>query len=141
MGHLDRVFVLGDETQLSRVVSNLVDNALKYADSMVELRVRQDDQQAVISVSDDGPGIPVADRMRIWERFTRLDDDRSRASGGSGLGLAMVRELTAAHGGTVSVTGREPGRGATFLVRLPARQDDRPVRNREASAGPLSSYS
>jgi signal transduction histidine kinase len=119
LGHLDRVFVLGDETQLSRVVSNLVDNALKYADSMVELRVRQDDQQAVISVSDDGPGIPVADRMRIWERFTRLDDARPRASGGSGLGLAMVRELAAAHGGSVSVTSREPGPGATFLVRLP----------------------
>jgi signal transduction histidine kinase len=141
LGDLDRVSVLGDETQLSRVVSNLVDNALKYAASTVELSVRQDGRQAVISVSDDGPGIPAADRMRIWERFTRLDDDRSRASGGSGLGLAMVRELTAAHGGTVSVTGREPGRGATFLVRLPARQDDRPVRNREASAGPLSSYS
>lgn len=125
LGDLDRVFVLGDETQLSRVVSNLVDNALKYADSMVELSVRQDGQQAVISVSDDGPGIPVADRMRIWERFTRLDDDRSRASGGSGLGLAMVWELTAAHGGTVSVTSREPGPGATFLVRLPVTSSGR----------------
>ena len=71
LGHLDRVFVLGDETQLSRVVSNLVDNALKYADSMVELRVCQDDQQAVISVSDDGPGIPVADRMNC---FLQLPD-------------------------------------------------------------------
>ena len=104
LGSLDRVFVLGDETQLSRVVSNLVDNALRYAASMVELSVRQDGQQVVISVADDGPGIPEPERERIWERFARLDDDRSRASGGSGLGLAMVRELTAAHGGTVSVT-------------------------------------
>jgi signal transduction histidine kinase len=119
LGHLDQVSVLGDETQLSRVVSNLVDNALRYAGSMVELSVRRDGRQAVISVSDDGPGIAVADRTRIWERFTRLDDARSRASGGSGLGLAMVGELAAAHGGSVSVTSTEPGPGATFLVRLP----------------------
>jgi signal transduction histidine kinase len=125
LGQLDRVFVVGDETQLSRVVSNLVDNALRYAASMVELSVRQDGQQVVITVADDGPGIPAADRERIWERFARLDDDRSRASGGSGLGLAMVRELTAAHGGTVSVTSRQPGPGAAFLVRLPVTAVDR----------------
>ena len=125
LGQLDRMFVAGDETQLSRVVSNLVDNALRYAASMVELSVRQDGQQAVITVADDGPGIPEPERERIWERFARLDDDRSRASGGSGLGLAMVRELTAAHGGTVSVTGRQPGPGATFLVRLPVTAADR----------------
>jgi signal transduction histidine kinase len=125
LGRLDRAFVLGDETQLSRIVSNLVDNALKYAASTVELSVRQDGRQAVISVSDDGPGIPAADRMRIWERFSRLDDARSRASGGSGLGLAMVRELTAAHGGTASVTSSEPGPGATFLVSLPLTPPDR----------------
>ena len=119
LGYLDRVFVLGDETQLSRVVSNLVDNALRYAASAVELSMRQDGGHAVISVSDDGPGIPAADRSRIWERFARLDDDRSRASGGSGLGLAMVRELTVAHGGTASVADTQPGPGATFLVRLP----------------------
>jgi len=126
LGQLDRVFVLGDETQLSRVVSNLVDNALRYAASTAELSVRQDGRQAVVSVSDDGPGIPAADRERIWERFARLDDDRSRASGGSGLGLAMVRELTMAHGGTVSVTSRQPGPGATFLVRLPVTADRTP---------------
>ena len=119
LGDLDRVFVTGDETQLSRVVGNLVDNALRYATSTVDLSVRHDGQDAVISVSDDGPGIAPSDRERIWDRFTRLDDDRSRASGGSGLGLAIVRELTTAHGGTVSVTSRQPGPGTTFLVRLP----------------------
>ena len=119
LGYLDRVFVLGDETQLSRVVSNLVDNALRYAASAVELSMRQDGGHAVISVSDDGPGIPAADRSRIWERFARLDDDRSRASGGTGLGLAMVRELTVAHAGTASVAGTQQGPGATLLVRLP----------------------
>ena len=120
LGHFDRALVAGSETQLSRVVGNLVDNALRYAGSTVELSVRLDRGHAVISVSDDGPGIPAADRERIWERFTRLDDDRSRRSGGSGLGLAMVREITAAHGGTVSVTDTQPATGATFLVRLPA---------------------
>jgi len=88
LGQVDRVFVLGDETQLTRVVSNLVDNAPRYAASVVELSVRQDGQQVVVSVSDDGPGIPAADRERIWERFARLDDDRSRSSGRSGLGPA-----------------------------------------------------
>jgi signal transduction histidine kinase len=122
LGHLARVFVLGDESQLSRVVSNLVDNALRYASSVVELSVRAERGQAVVTVADDGPGIPVADTKRIWERFVRLGDDRSRASGGSGLGLAMVRELTAAHGGTVSVTSRKPGPGAAFLVCLPVAQ-------------------
>ncbi len=131
LGRLDRVCVFGDETQLSRVISNLVDNALRYASSVVELSVRQDGRHAVVSVSDDGPGIPVPDRERIWERFARLDDDRSRASGGSGLGLAMVRELTTAHGGTASVTGTQPAPGATFLVRLPAGGAETP-RTRKA---------
>jgi signal transduction histidine kinase len=117
---LDRVLVLGDEAQLSRVVSNLVDNALRYAATSVELSVRADGGEAVIRVCDDGPGIPPADRERIWERFTRLDDGRSRKSGASGLGLAMVRDLTAAHGGTAAVTSRPTGPGALFEVRLPA---------------------
>jgi signal transduction histidine kinase len=119
LGRLDRVLVAGDETQLSRLVANLVDNALKHASSTVELSVRQDGKHVVISVSDNGPGVPPADRERIWDRFIRLDDDRSRSTGGSGLGLAMVRELTAAHGGTVSVTDTQPAPGATFQVRLP----------------------
>jgi signal transduction histidine kinase len=120
LGRLDRVLVVGDEAQLSRVISNLVDNALRYAASVVELSVRRDGRHALVTVSDDGPGIPVPDRERIWERFARLDDGRSRASGGSGLGLAIVRELVTAHGGTVAVTGTQPAPGATFLVRLPA---------------------
>jgi signal transduction histidine kinase len=134
LGVLERAFARGDESQLSRVVSNLVDNALRYARGTVELSVRHDGRHAVICVSDDGPGIPAADRERIWERFARLDDARSRASSGSasggsassdsassgsGLGLAMVRELAAAHGGSASVTDARPGPGAVFEVRLP----------------------
>jgi signal transduction histidine kinase len=133
LGHLDRVLVVGDETQLSRVISNLVDNALRYAGSAVELSVRRDGRHAVVSVSDNGPGIPVTDRARIWERFARLDADRSRAGGGSGLGLAIVRELTAAHGGSVSVTSTQPAPGATFLVRLPADGAETPRARSEYS--------
>ena len=133
LGRLDRVFAVGDEAQLSRVISNLVDNALRYASSVVELSVRQHGSHAVVSVSDDGPGIPLADRERIWERFTRLDDDRSRASGGSGLGLAMVRELAAAHGGTASVTSTQPAPGATFLVCLPVDGAEAPRARSESS--------
>ena len=137
----DRVFVSGDETHLSRVVGNLVDNALRYAASAVELSVRQEGQQAVISVSDDGPGIPPADRERIWDRFTRLDDDRSRASGGSGLGLAIVRELTTAHGGSVSVASKYPGAGTTFLVRLPVAPGHTPVTGRTPLVGDVPLHS
>jgi signal transduction histidine kinase len=118
-GSLQRSVVVGNESQLSRMVSNLVDNALRYARSEVELSVTVCDGSALISVTDDGPGIPEADRERIWDRFVRLDDDRSQASGGSGLGLAIVRELAVAHGGTTAVRDRAPGPGTEFLIRLP----------------------
>lgn len=118
-GFLQRSVVLGNESQLSRMVSNLVDNALRYARSEVELSVTVSDRWAVIRVTDDGPGIPEADSERVWDRFVRLDDDRSQASGGSGLGLAIVRELAVAHGGTTDVRDRSPGPGAEFVIRLP----------------------
>jgi len=72
----------------------------------------------VLIVSDDGPGVPEAERERIFERFVRLDTDRARSAGGSGLGLAIVAEIVAAHGGTVVVEDA-PGGGAGFVVRLP----------------------
>jgi signal transduction histidine kinase len=116
---MQRSVVLGNESQLSRMVGNLVDNALRYARSEVELSVTVSDRWAVIRVTDDGPGIPEADSERVWDRFVRLDDDRSQASGGSGLGLAIVRELAVAHGGTTAVRDRSPGPGAEFVIRLP----------------------
>jgi signal transduction histidine kinase len=122
VGTLQRAVVLGSESQLSRMVSNLVDNALRYAHSKVELSVTASPRWARISVTDDGPGIPEPDRERVWNRFVRLDDDRSRASGGSGgsgLGLAIVRETAAAHGGEASAGDVSPGPGAEFVIRLP----------------------
>jgi signal transduction histidine kinase len=118
-GTLERAVVLGNESQLSRMVSNLVDNALRYTHSTVELSVTARNGWAAIRVTDDGPGIPEPDRERIWDRFVRLDDDRSQATGGSGLGLAIVRELAGAHGGTATVRERAAGPGAEFVIRLP----------------------
>lgn len=121
-GPLERAVVLGDESQLSRMISNLVDNALRYARSDVKLAVTISRGYARISVTDDGPGIAEPDRERVWDRFVRLDDDRSRANGangGSGLGLAIVREIAAAHGGEATVGAASPGPGAEFAVRLP----------------------
>jgi len=123
------VRVRGDLGRLRQVVANLGDNAARHARGVVRLAVRADDaldggpdgDGALVVVEDDGPGIPVADRERVFGRFVRLDDSRERTSGGSGLGLAIVRELVAAHGGTVRVTDAEGG-GCRVEVRLPAGQ-------------------
>jgi signal transduction histidine kinase len=97
---------------------------LRYARTEVELSVTVSDRSALIRVTDDGPGIPEADRGRIWDRFVRLDDDRSQASGGSGLGLAIVRELAVAYGGTTRVCDRPRGAGAEFVICLPLADED-----------------
>jgi hypothetical protein len=113
------VRVVGDRGQLARVVRNLVDNARRHARSRVLVTVGRDGDTAVLEVSVDGPGVPQAERARVFERFVRLDDARARADGGSGLGLAIVAEVVAAHGGSVEVTDGPDG-GALFRVRIPA---------------------
>ncbi|HYJ75704.1 MAG TPA: HAMP domain-containing sensor histidine kinase [Kineosporiaceae bacterium] len=102
---------------VDRIAVNLVENALRYARSRVEVCVEALGSAVVLAVADDGPGVPDADRERVFERFTRLDDDRSRASGGSGLGLAIVRELATAAGGNVALEDAGPGLRA--VVTLP----------------------
>jgi two-component system OmpR family sensor kinase len=110
--------VRGDAVQLVRMVRNLVDNAVRHAVRTIVLGCTTDGDHAVITVSDDGAGIPAPDRARVLERFVRLDTDRARSAGGSGLGLAIVAEIVAAHGGTV-VVGESDGGGARVTVRLP----------------------
>ncbi len=110
-----------DPRALSRVLANLLDNAVRYAESRVTLEVGADDGGVVLTVTDDGPGIPAADRDRVFDRFTRLADARDRDSGGSGLGLAIVRELITQQGGTVTLTDAEPS-GLRVTVSL-ARPD------------------
>jgi len=111
--------VQGTSTQFARVVTNLLDNACRHAAARVGVALVSEDHEVVLTVDDDGPGIPVADRERVFERFTRLDEGRSRDAGGFGLGLAMVQTIVERHGGSVSV-GDAPLGGARFVVRLPA---------------------
>jgi signal transduction histidine kinase len=106
---------------MARVVRNLVDNAARHAAGRVHLASGTDDGWAWFEVSDDGPGIPVADRARVFERFVRLDDARAREDGGSGLGLAIVRELVRASGGSVRLDDVGPLPGAHVRVELPAQ--------------------
>ena len=115
--------VLGDEAQLQRVVRNLVDNAVRHARTAVALSLGVDGSGLVrLRVDDDGAGIPVDDRRRVFERFVRLDEARSRDAGGSGLGLAIVAEVVAAHGGSVAID-ESPLGGARLEVALPAHPD------------------
>jgi len=99
------------------VLTNLIDNALRYATRSVTVGLTSGARWAEISVSDDGPGVPRDQRERIFERFVRLDGHRARDSGGAGLGLPIARLLVERNGGTIGVRYSNPG--ATFVVRLP----------------------
>ncbi|TBN57995.1 HAMP domain-containing protein [Glaciihabitans arcticus] len=112
------VRVTGDNGLLAQVVRNLVDNAARHATSRMRISLVESSGGASFTVEDDGPGIPEADRERVFERFVRLDDARGRDAGGTGLGLAIVRELVVAHGGSVTI-GVSPLGGAAMAVHLP----------------------
>jgi signal transduction histidine kinase len=108
--------VEGNPDQLLRVVRNLLDNAGHHARSRVVVSLSESNTDVTLRVVDDGPGIPDADRERVFERFARLDDARGRDGGGAGLGLAIVHDVVVAHGGSVEV---ENAPGAAFTVVLP----------------------
>jgi signal transduction histidine kinase len=110
--------LIGDRVAVSRVIRNLVDNAVRHAKSRVDVQVGSDDSNVTLTVTDDGPGIAPGDRARVFERFVRLEPDRARSSGGTGLGLAIVAEVVAAHGGTVAIDDRSGG-GTTITVTFP----------------------
>jgi signal transduction histidine kinase len=110
--------VLGDRVALRRIVANLADNALKYGEA-AHLALVADGNWFVLTVDDEGPGIPAAQRELLLEPFTRLEASRSRGTGGAGLGLGIVRSLVEAMGGSVAI-GDAPGGGARITVRLPA---------------------
>ena len=112
----------GDAAGLRRVLRNLGDNAARHAAGRLAFSVAERDGLVLLGVDDDGPGIPEADRERVFERFVRLDDARARDDGGSGLGLAIVAELAAAHGGSVAVAASPLG-GARVEVSLPLLAD------------------
>ncbi|SDT38555.1 sensor histidine kinase [Actinoplanes derwentensis] len=108
---------LAEPDTLARVITNLLDNAERHKRSRVGVRVFDVGAALVVEVADDGPGIPEADRERVFQRFTRLDDARARDAGGSGLGLAIVRELVRRHRGSVTLGDAHPG--LRVVVRLP----------------------
>jgi signal transduction histidine kinase len=112
------IVIDGDVDAISRIIANLVDNAVLHAASAVSVGVHRTDSSVELVVADDGPGIPEQDRERVFDRFTRLDTARSRDAGGTGLGLSIVRELARAQGGSVELTDDGPGLRA--IVQFPS---------------------
>jgi two-component system OmpR family sensor kinase len=118
--------VLGDESRLRQVVMNLVSNAVTHTPAgtpvavTLEVTPAEDDgpDRVLLAVTDHGSGLSEEDRAQVFERFYRADPSRTRAAGGSGLGLSIVAALVAAHGGRVGVQSA-PGEGSRFLVELP----------------------
>ncbi len=110
-----------DRRRIGQAVRNLLDNAVRHARSTVWVETLEEHGSAVVTVADDGPGIPPEHRERIFERFHRLDEARSRPEGGTGLGLAVVRAIVESHGGTVAVVDDPRFPGASFRIELPGR--------------------
>ncbi len=119
----DSCEMYADFAKLTQVVYNILDNAIKYTPEGGQIRVRliRSGRDAILSVTDNGPGIPKADQPHIFDRFYRVDKARSRETGGTGLGLSIVNQLVLMHGGSVSVQSEE-GKGSTFTVELPIHQ-------------------
>jgi len=112
--------VLADEEGLHTILSNLIDNAVKYTQEAgtIAVRWRAENGAAIIEVQDNGPGIPKEHQPRIFERFYRVDRARSRDVGGTGLGLSIVKHLVQEFGGGIEIHS-QAGQGTTFAVRLP----------------------
>ncbi|WP_188197500.1 sensor histidine kinase [Nonomuraea sp. SYSU D8015] len=115
------VVVTGDRLQLVRLLTNLLDNAERHAESRIVVTVCRQGEQAVLEVRDDGPGIAPEQREIVFRRFTRLDAARGRDAGGTGLGLPIAREIATAHNGTLSIEDSDIG--ARFVLRMPARSE------------------
>jgi signal transduction histidine kinase len=114
--------LIGDPAAVSRVIRNLLDNAVRHAKSLIEIKVGTSAEDAILTIGDDGPGIAPAQRARVFGRFVRLDADRSRSGGGSGLGLAIVADVVSTHDGTVTI-GDRPGGGTVIIVTIPQQNN------------------
>jgi PAS domain S-box-containing protein len=115
------VVLLADSTRIGQVLSNLLNNAAKYTSpgGQIWLTAHREGDEAVISVRDNGVGIPPEMLERIFEMFVQVDDSLERAQGGLGIGLTLVKRLVEMHGGTVAAHSSGPGQGSEFVVRLP----------------------
>ncbi|MEG4033967.1 two-component system sensor histidine kinase RppB [Microcoleus sp. Pol12B5] len=116
------VVILGDEAQLYRMVTNLITNAINYTPpgGLILAILDCTDKEAIIQVQDTGVGIAPAEQTRIFDRFYRVQSDRSRATGGAGLGLSIANAIAVAHQGSIQVQS-ELGKGSTFTIRLPLK--------------------
>jgi signal transduction histidine kinase len=134
---VEPVTVIGARDDLHRVALNLMDNAIKHTPPGTHVRatVRRDGDDAVLEVVDDGPGIPQEDRTRIFDRFVRGGGE---VAGSSGLGLAIVRAVAQSHGGGVTLSDGDDGRGTRFVVRIPAA-DPAPTESKPRTASLLRS--
>jgi signal transduction histidine kinase len=113
------VVIRADPNCLKRVLLNLIDNAVKYSElDPITIKLARQKRQAIVQVSDRGIGIPLPQQARIFERFYRVDEARSRATGGAGLGLSIVKTLVEGMGGSISLHS-QPGKGSTFSVTFP----------------------
>jgi signal transduction histidine kinase len=125
------VFVGCDRLRIARLLTNLIDNAERHAESRITVVVRADGGSAVLEVSDDGAGIPGEMREIVFQRFARLEASRERDAGGTGLGLAIARQIAEAHGGTLTIEDSE--RGALFVLSLPRSEPLAPARSQAAA--------
>jgi two-component system OmpR family sensor kinase len=116
----ERIEVIGNQEQLYRLVANLIINAIQYTSKagLVTVILDRSDYQAVIQIQDTGIGIASQEQKQIFDRFYRVNSDRSRISGGSGLGLAIASAIVQAHHGSLQVQS-ELGKGSTFIIHLP----------------------
>ena len=121
-----------------QAVGNLLDNAIKYSPegSSVILSARQEADEVVLEVRDNGPGLPESEHIRVFERFHRVDKARSREMGGTGLGLAIVKHIALKHGGRVWVESR-PGDGCSFRIAFPRGDCGEPAQSVENSTTDL----
>ncbi len=141
---LDAATVKGDHKRLVQVVANLLNNANKYTPEggRIELRLRQDDGDYVLTVSDDGIGMEPALVARVFDLFSQAERTPDRSQGGLGLGLALAKSLVELHGGSVQAESAGLGKGSSFTVRLPRHTQDLPVsiaqsRGQATAATPL----
>ena len=132
------VWVRADPARMKQVVDNLLNNAVKYtpAGGAIELEVGRRGEAAFLQVRDNGLGIPAAMLDHVFELFTQVNPTTGRSNGGLGIGLALVRQLVALHGGEVTAASDGPGSGSQFTVQMPLAQPDQPAQ-RDAGAGIL----
>ena len=117
----ESIVVMGDAVRLTQVFANLLTNAAKYtnAGGHIWLAVRKEGERAIVSVRDDGIGIPPAQLASVFDMFTQVDRSSRRSQGGLGIGLTLVRSLVSLHGGRVEARSPGPGAGSEFIVDLP----------------------